>query len=217
MAHRSLARLSGPGRASVAALLVVLATVSSLGVPSAAASASVAGHDGGPTRTGEDPMGVWPLRPRPEVVRRFDPPESTWGAGHRGVDLLGRPGQPVHAALPGTVSFAGVLAGRGVVVVDHGATRTTYEPVAAGVKLGARVVAGQRIGTLETVQSHCLPQTCLHWGWIDNATDTYLDPLRLVGGPEPVRLLPLWRMTPVVPVAPRTPAAAWRPEATLAS
>ena len=64
--------------------------------------------------------GVWPLVPRPEVVAGFDPPETRWGAGHRGVDLLGHVGQPVHASLGGTVTFATPLAGRGVVVVDHG-------------------------------------------------------------------------------------------------
>lgn len=203
MATHSPSPFSGRGRASVAALIVVLATVVGLGVPSAAAaSAPVVGLDGGPTAPGEDPTGVWPLQPQPQVVRDFDPPDSTWGAGHRGVDLLGHPGQAVHAALPGTVTFAGVLAGRGVVVIDHGATRTTYEPVAADVRVGTTVTAGQRIGTLEMVQSHCLPRACLHWGWIENATDTYLDPLRLVGGPQPVRLLPLWRADPVVLLLP---------------
>jgi murein DD-endopeptidase MepM/ murein hydrolase activator NlpD len=145
-----------------------------------------------------DPVGVWPLAPEPEVVRGFDPPDDPWGAGHRGVDLLGSPGQPVRSALPGTVSWAGVLAGRGVVVVDHGATRTTYEPVDATIPVGTRVDAGDRIGRLSTVGSHCLPRACLHWGWIDG--ETYLDPLRLVGA-GPVRLLPLWRVEPVQPYA----------------
>ena len=53
-----------------------------------------------------------------------------------------RSGQPVLAALPGAVTYAGSLAGRGVVVVDHGATRTTYEPVAATVTVGTPVAAG---------------------------------------------------------------------------
>jgi murein DD-endopeptidase MepM/ murein hydrolase activator NlpD len=141
-----------------------------------------------------DPVGVWPLQPEPEVVRGFDPPDSPYGAGHRGVDLLGSVGQPVLAALPGTVSFAGALAGRGVVVVDHGATRTTYEPVAATVAVGTPVAAGTQIGTLELAGSHCFPRACLHWGWL--AGDTYLDPLRLVGA-GPVRLLPLWRADPL--------------------
>jgi len=131
---------------------------------------------------------VWPLDPRPEVVARFDPPGSPWGAGHRGVDLLGRPGQEVRAALPGTVTFAGTLAGRGVVVVDHGRTRTTYEPVAAAVGVGTTVPAAGVIGHLQSGLSHCFPRTCLHWGLI--AGERYLDPLSLLGV-APVRLLPL--------------------------
>jgi murein DD-endopeptidase MepM/ murein hydrolase activator NlpD len=142
----------------------------------------------------DDPVGVWPLRPEPAVVRPFDPPTSPYGAGHRGVDLLGSAGQPVLAALPGTVSWAGLLAGRGVVVVDHGTTRTTYEPVAAAVQVGAVVGSGDQLGTLQLGGSHCFPRTCLHWGWIQG--ETYLDPLRLVGA-GPVRLLPLWRDDPV--------------------
>ena len=39
-----------------------------------------------------DPVGQWPLQPRPDVVARFDPPATTWGPGHRGADLAGRPG-----------------------------------------------------------------------------------------------------------------------------
>jgi murein DD-endopeptidase MepM/ murein hydrolase activator NlpD len=150
---------------------------------------------------------VWPLRPEPEVVAGFDPPDSPWGSGHRGVDLLGTAGQVVRAALPGRVSFAGALAGRGVVVVDHGGTRTTYEPVDATVSLGDPVAAGDPIGRLALPGSHCLPRACLHWGWIEGA-DTYLDPLRLVGA-GPVRLLPLWREEPVSRVVP-IPYAAWR-------
>ena len=158
-----------------------------------------------------DPVGVWPLHPAPEVERRFDPPSSTWGAGHRGVDLLGRPAQEVRTALPGVVSFAGVVAGRGVVVVDHGATRTTYEPVAASVARGATLAAGDRIGSLQALGSHCLPRTCLHWGWLRGTT--YLDPLRLVGA-GPVRLLPLDDGAPVIASAALlalTPYAGWRP------
>lgn len=146
-------------------------------------------------RADTDPIGVWPLAPEPAVVAGFDPPDEEWGAGHRGVDLLGDPGQTVRTALPGTVSFAGSLAGRGVVVVDHGPTRTTYEPVAATVAVGATVARGEPIGVLQPGGSHCAPRTCLHWGWIEGA-ETYLDPLRLVGG-GPVRLLPLWRDEPV--------------------
>jgi murein DD-endopeptidase MepM/ murein hydrolase activator NlpD len=135
-----------------------------------------------------EPRGVWPLDPRPPVVRGFDPPASPWGAGHRGVDLLGHVGQQVHAARAGTITWAGTLAGRGVVVVDHGDERTTYEPVSSTVSVGDRVGAGAVIGTLQLGMSHCFPRACLHWGLIRG--HTYLDPLVLVGG-GPVRLLPL--------------------------
>ncbi|HEX5562602.1 MAG TPA: M23 family metallopeptidase [Nocardioidaceae bacterium] len=138
--------------------------------------------------------GVWPLRPRPTVVAAFDPPASRWGPGHRGVDLAGRVGQQVHSALAGRVTFAGRLAGRGVVVVDHGATRTTYEPLTASVAVGDRVAAGAVIGRLELFGSHCLPRACLHWGLIEGR-ETYLDPLTLVGA-APVVLLPYLTATP---------------------
>jgi murein DD-endopeptidase MepM/ murein hydrolase activator NlpD len=142
--------------------------------------------------------GVWPLQPRPQVVQGFDPPSAPWGSGHRGVDLLGHPGQQVHAAEAGTVRYAGRLAGRGVVVVDHGSTRTTYEPVAARVHVGQQVGAGAVIGILEASPSHCWPRTCLHWGLLSG--DTYLNPLSLVGA-APVRLLPLGPVGPLGPVA----------------
>jgi murein DD-endopeptidase MepM/ murein hydrolase activator NlpD len=166
------------------------------------------------TPGGADPVGVWPLRPSPEVVAGFDPPLDPWGSGHRGVDLLGSAGQPVRAALPGRVTFAGMLAGRGVVVVSHGDTRTTYEPVSADVSVGDAVAAGGRIGRLEAFGSHCFPRACLHWGWLRG--ETYLDPLDLVGG-GPVRLLPLWRDEPLAaptPVSQRSFSPTypqWRP------
>jgi murein DD-endopeptidase MepM/ murein hydrolase activator NlpD len=170
-------------------LAVVLALVGSALLASAlaggapAASAAASSWPAPP-----DPVGVWPLQPHPEVVRRFDPPDVVYGAGHRGVDLAGRPGQLVHAALPGRVAYAGRIAGRGVVVVSHGPTRTTYEPVASTLSPGSDLPAGAVLGRLELAGSHCLPRACLHWGWI--AGETYLDPLRLVGGVS-VRLLPL--------------------------
>jgi murein DD-endopeptidase MepM/ murein hydrolase activator NlpD len=133
--------------------------------------------------------GVWPVGSNPEVVHGFAPPTSTWGAGHRGVDLAASVGDPVRSALSGQVVFTGRIAGRGVVVVDHGATRTTYEPVTALARVGDLVTAGMPVGVLQA-GGHCLPASCLHWGWIDNADDSYLDPLELVGAVAPVRLWP---------------------------
>jgi murein DD-endopeptidase MepM/ murein hydrolase activator NlpD len=130
----------------------------------------------------------WPLGPpAPRVVRGFSPPASPWGSGHRGVDLAARPGQTVYAAGPGRVSYAGDLAGRGVVAIDHGFLRTTYLPVRPSVRVGRQVAFGTRIGVLEGGMVHC-PVTCLHWGLRRGAL--YLDPLNLVQ--RQVRLLPHW-------------------------
>lgn len=170
-------------RALVAAsFLVVLMAPLGLGIGDPRAEAStvdarpggVGGHGGGPSPVGQpeaapEPTGRWPLEPQPQVVRRFDPPDAPWGAGHRGVDLRGSPGAVVRSALPGRVSFVGVIAGKPVVAVDHGATRTTYEPVVALVRRGQSVGAGTPIGRLSVAGSHCFPGACLHWGLIRNA------------------------------------------------
>ncbi|SDT14950.1 Peptidase family M23 [Actinopolymorpha singaporensis] len=131
---------------------------------------------------------VWPLSPRPEIGQRFDPPDAPWGRGHRGVDLLGSDGQQVRAAGAGVVTYAGLLAGRGVVSVRHGDLRTTYQPVSPDVPVGAHVDAGDVVGSLRADGSHCAPRTCLHWGLLRG--DDYLDPLSLLGTGPP-RLLPL--------------------------
>lgn len=135
-----------------------------------------------------DPWG-WPLAGPQAVSRPFDPPETRYGAGHRGADLAGRDGVAVRAAGAGRVSYAGLLAGRGVVVVTHGELRTTYEPVTAVVRVGQRVAAGQVLGRLTAGHAGC-PSACLHWGLLRG--DTYLDPVLLVRSGPP-RLLPLDR------------------------
>jgi murein DD-endopeptidase MepM/ murein hydrolase activator NlpD len=131
----------------------------------------------------------WPLLLTPRVLQRFRPPPQRWKPGHRGVDLSAVPGDTVVAAGPGVVTFAGPLAGRGVVTVTHGALRTTYEPVTATVHEGDDVGAGDPVGTLASGVSHCggYP-SCLHWG-LRRGTE-YLDPLSLLGLARPI-LLPI--------------------------
>jgi hypothetical protein len=135
---------------------------------------------------------VWPLDGPHTVSRGFDPPTTAYGAGHRGADLPGRPGQAVRAAGAGRISYAGQLAGRGVVVVVHGDLRTTYEPVTPGVPVGAEVAAGAIIGRLVGGHAGC-PGTCLHWGLLRGPV--YLDPVQVVRR-GPSRLLPLAAAAP---------------------
>ena len=135
----------------------------------------------------------WPLAPVPMVSRAFQPPSKPYGPGHRGVDLVGAPGQPVLAAGGGTVVYAGPLADRGVVSVDHAdGLRTSYEPVAAAVHAGQLVHRGEPVGALEAGHLGCPAPACLHWGL--RRDGQYLDPLMLVR-PARVRLLP-WPADP---------------------
>jgi murein DD-endopeptidase MepM/ murein hydrolase activator NlpD len=95
---------------------------------------------------------------------------------------------PVLASGSGTVVFAGLVAGRPVVSVDHrGGLRTTYEPVSPSVSAGDLVVRGQLIGTLVPGHAGCPAAACLHWG-ARRGMD-YLDPLGLLALAD-VRLLP---------------------------
>ncbi|WP_234048201.1 murein hydrolase activator EnvC family protein [Streptomyces liliifuscus] len=199
--------------------LLLALVVAAVGAAGAALPAATA-LDGGPGRgpgglPGDDPVGsspsappaadtsvpavgrAWPVGLRPSVIRGWEPPASTYGRGHRGIDLTAAPGAPVRAVAPGRVSFAGRVAGRGVVSVELNGTgdpplRTTYEPVRATAKKGAEVAAGEVIGVLEPTGSHC-PASCLHWGL--RRADTYLDPLSLLPpwllGRGPSRLLPV--------------------------
>ena len=122
----------------------------------------------------------WPLAGWPHVGRPFQPPLSKYGPGHRGVDLVAGADSAVLAAADGIVVFAGELAGRGVVSVQHpDGLRTTYEPVAAVVAQGATVVRGQLLGVVQPGHSGCPAAACLHWGV--RRGQVYLDPLRLIG------------------------------------
>ncbi len=176
--HELPARFRAPSRTGTRALLAagsVLATVVLVQVP-------------GVPRAFAEPGWRWPLPDVQAVSRGFAPPASRYGSGHRGADLAGTAGEPVLAAAGGVVSHSGQLAGRGVVVVTHGALRTTYEPVTGSVPVGTEVAAGAVIGRLEAGHQGCQAAACLHWGL--RRGEDYLDPVGLVDG-GPARLLPL--------------------------
>ncbi|MBA3621201.1 MAG: peptidoglycan DD-metalloendopeptidase family protein [Actinomycetota bacterium] len=117
--------------------------------------------------------GVPPVRG--PVLRTFDPPASRYGAGHRGVDLAAAPGEPVRAALDGSVSFSGTVVRVGWVTLDHGGgLSTTYGPLdPRSVRASDRVKSGQRLGRVA--------DGALHLDWGARVGDTYIDPLSLLG------------------------------------
>lgn len=188
-----------PRRVGVwAGLLLALAAL--VLMPSARADTAPASPTPAPAPhpTGRTPVPavarVWPVGVRPVVLRGWEPPATVYGPGHRGVDLAAPPGAAVRAVAAGRVTFAGRVAGRGVVSVELAGTdlRTTYEPVSPSVRKGDRVGVGEVVGTVEATGSHC-PRTCVHWGLLRG--ETYLDPLSLLPpwllrrGPS--RLLPV--------------------------
>ena len=150
----------------VAAALTAVAVWATLLAPAAAAPSPVTAHG----------LGVRPVPGR--VQKAFRPPLTQHGAGHRGVDLRARPGEPIVAALGGTVTFAGDVAGVSWVTVNHGGgLTTTYGPVAPKVvRPGTIVSPGEVLGFVGPGTRH------LDWGArLDGA---YIDPLALLGGWE---------------------------------
>lgn len=120
------------------------------------------------------------------VLKGFDPGPTRYSPGHRGVDLEAPAGSAVRAAAPGQVYFAGTVAGRPSVSVDHGGgLRTTYTPVVAKVAKGQVVAAGDVLGTLQA--GHC-EQSCLHFGLTDG--EDYHDPMSYLETRR-VRLVPM--------------------------
>lgn len=190
-------------RSGVAVVLALVAVAVLAPVGAAAGPAP-------PAASGSSSAWVAPLPGEPAVGRPFEPPPHRYGPGHRGVDLVGAPGSPVLAAGDGVVVFAGMVAGRPVVSIDHAdGLRTTYEPVERSVGAGARVTRGSPIGVLAAGHPGCPAAACLHWG-LRRGGD-YLDPLALLAPPR-IRLLPFGRAGRVAPVqvppAPRRSDAA---------
>jgi murein DD-endopeptidase MepM/ murein hydrolase activator NlpD len=179
-------------RIAILLLALVLVPMPSASVRSAPAAvadlAAVPVAGAGPASPAPHRWG-WPIAGSPTVVRSFDPPPEPWLPGHRGVDLAASPGVPVLTAGAGVVAFAGRLAGRGEVSVDHpGGLRTTYEPVTASVHAGDAIALGSSLGVLESGHPGCPVAACLHWGL--RRGEVYLDPLLLLK-PLRVRLKPL--------------------------
>lgn len=153
---------------------------------------------------------TWPLGER-RVDGAFDLPDTEYGAGHRGIDVPGRVGEPVRAVAAGRVTFVGSVAGVGVVTVDHGGERSTYQPVSPRVRRGHAVDAGDVIGRLRGSGSHCAT-ACLHLGRLEGADEnTYLDPLDRLATESHVRLVDPSGPVPAPPTGPTGDGTLRRP------
>jgi murein DD-endopeptidase MepM/ murein hydrolase activator NlpD len=165
--------------------LLVLATGSASALAAVASAPAAAPGTGSaePTTTWE-----WPIEPPVRLVEPFRAPPTPYAAGHRGIDLAAAPGTVVRAAAPGVVAFAGPVAGRGVLSIDHGdGVVSAIEPVAASVAVGDRVIAGEAIA-VTTEGGHC-GGVCAHFGV--RVHGEYVSPLHFLGGLPRAVLLPL--------------------------
>lgn len=127
------------------------------------------------------------------VIRSFEPPETPFGSGHRGIDIAVAVGTVVVAPDAGTVTFAGRVGGELFVTLDHGGGLTsTYSWLSAAlVRVGDAVGRGATIAL--TGRGHpgsSVPH--LHFGV--RLDGSYLDPLAFLGPASVstfIRLAPL--------------------------
>lgn len=126
-----------------------------------------------------------PLR-QPTVVRGFEAPAHDYAPGHRGVDLSG-PDAEVLAPAGGTIAFAGPVAGRPVVTIDHDdGLVTSLEPVETTLAPGTAVARGEPVGTAAT-GGH-VGDRGIHFGIRRHGE--YINPLIMVAGVARPVLLP---------------------------
>jgi murein DD-endopeptidase MepM/ murein hydrolase activator NlpD len=127
------------------------------------------------------------------VIRGFDPPDSPFGSGHRGIDIAAPVGTSVRAAAAGTVAFAGPVGGRLFLTIDHGGgLESTYSFLdALAVRKGDAVSQGQTVARSGTGHAGDLVPD-LHFGV--KLEDVYVDPLDYLGPIE------VWRFIRLAPL-----------------
>jgi len=133
----------------------------------------------------------WPVTG--PIVRGYDPPDSPYGSGHRGIDIATPVGSVVLAPDDGVVTFAGKVGGRLFLTIDHGGgvTSTCSWLTSVLVRKNDRVSRDQPVAA--TGWGHTdLAVPHLHFGVrLDGA---YADPLTYLGAPAVstmIRLAPL--------------------------
>lgn len=121
------------------------------------------------------PLWLPPLGVPLDVSGPYRAPPHRYGSGHRGIDLVARPGDAVIAPEAGSVTFVGTVVDRGVVSIrvdEH--TVYSLEPVSSTLAVGDAVASGGVIGEVAG-GGHCLAE-CVHLGV--RVDDEYVNPLR---------------------------------------
>jgi len=127
---------------------------------------------------------IWPVD-AVRVLRPFVAPVQAYGPGHRGVDL--GDARILRAPAAGTIAFAGDVAGRPVVTIEHEeGLVTTFDPAIAARPVGSTVGRGEVVAMVAP-PGHTGAET-VHFGVRDHGE--YVNPLRLLGGIPRAVLLP---------------------------
>ena len=129
-------------------------------------------------------------------MRGFDPPSSPYGSGHRGIDIGATVGTPVFAPAPGVVTFAGSVAGRLYVTIDHGGGVLSTASFVSSVlvRKGDLVTQGQVVALSGSGHAGDVSPN-LHFGVRLNGQ--YVDPLDYLG---PIDVSDLIHLAPVLTV-----------------
>ena len=138
--------------------------------------------------------GTWSWPVHGPLLRGFDPPESPYGSGHRGIDIAVPIGTVVRAPEGAVVAFAGKGGGQLFVTLDHGGELTsTYSWLGSvQVRKGDVVARGQPFATSGLGHpGSAVPH--LHLGV--RLAGTYVDPLLYLG---PAGVQDLIRLAPLV-------------------
>lgn len=186
---RRIHRSSGFARARVRARARRVAAVVAVALGSALVLAALQTPAVAATAPGEY---RWPVVG--PVIAAFDPPETPYGSGHRGIDIAAAPGTVVVAPAEGVVRFAGPVGGSLFVTLDHGGgIETTYSWLTSLlVRRGDAVNIGDPIATTGIGHAAAaIPH--LHLG--AKIDGQYVDPLSLLGP------LPLWELIRLAPLA----------------
>lgn len=142
---------------------------------------------------------TWPVEG--PVIRGFDPPDTPFGSGHRGIDIAAPIGTPVRAAAAGVVTFAGPVGGRLFVTIDHGGgLESRYSFLdAIGIRRHDVVSRGDVIARSGAGHAGD-PVPSLHFAALRD--DAYVDPLDLLG---PIEVWRFIRLAPLVAAGPAPP------------
>lgn len=127
-----------------------------------------------------------------QLVRGFLAPETEYGSGHRGIDIMVQKDEPISSPVGGEVYFVGKVVNRSIITIrGFDGSLASFEPVCSNLEKFQEVRAGEVIGSWckpdENYKPHC-EKLCVHLS--ARIADGYLNPLWLMRLIEPSRLMP---------------------------